>query len=126
MAGLSTSFTFAFILGIGLASGMATDTTWSTAYGVSQGALIVEGYRPLGSFGSFCGVVVALGLVANLVPPTYSSGVDFQVLGRYAARIPRVVWNTIGVVIYTHVLLGLHLDSYNARRAFNLSPKIRV
>ena len=101
MAGLSTSFTFAFILGIGLASGMATDTTWSTAYDVSQGALIVEGYRPLGSFGSFCGVVVALGLVANLIPPTYSSGVDFQVLGRYAARIPRAVWNTVGVVIYT-------------------------
>ncbi|OCK75493.1 purine-cytosine permease FCY21 [Lepidopterella palustris CBS 459.81] len=100
MGGLSTSFTFAFILGIGLASGMAKNSAWSNSYGISQGALIVEGYRPLGAFGSFCGVVVALGLVANLIPPTYSSGVDFQILGRYFARVPRVIWNTIGVVIY--------------------------
>ncbi|KAF2840893.1 purine-cytosine permease FCY21 [Patellaria atrata CBS 101060] len=101
MIGLSFSFTFAFMLGIGLASGTHTDETFHSAYNVSQGALIVEGYRPLGSFGSFCSVVVALGLIANLVPPTYSSGIDFQILGRYLERVPRVVWNTIGVVIYT-------------------------
>ncbi|EON67325.1 hypothetical protein W97_06578 [Coniosporium apollinis CBS 100218] len=101
MIGLSLSFTFAFILGIGLASGIATTPSWSEAYAVSQGALIVEAYRPLGAFGSFASVVVALGLVANMIPPTYSSGVDFQILGRYAARVPRAVWNTVGVVIYT-------------------------
>jgi purine-cytosine permease-like protein len=70
MLGLTTSFTFAFVVGIGLASGMATNKAWEGAYSVSQGALIVEGYRPLGGFGSFCGVVVALGLVANMIPPT--------------------------------------------------------
>ncbi|KAF2138366.1 uncharacterized protein K452DRAFT_92629 [Aplosporella prunicola CBS 121167] len=101
MAGLSTSFTFAFVVGIGLASGMASTAAWNSAYEVSQGALIVEGFAPLGKFGKFCGVLVALGLVANLIPPTYSSGVDFQILGRWWARIPRVVWNTAGVVIYT-------------------------
>lgn len=101
LVGLTTSFTFAFILGIGLASGLATNAAWEASYGVSQGALIVEGFRPLGSFGSFCGVVVALGLVANLIVPTYSSGIDAQILGRWAAVIPRVIWNTVGVVIYT-------------------------
>ena len=101
MLGLSLSFTFAFILGIGLASGMLANPTWESAYGVSQGALIVEGFRPLGAFGSFCGVIVALGLVANLIPPTYSSGIDAQILGTWATHVPRVVWNTIGVVIYT-------------------------
>jgi NCS1 nucleoside transporter family len=101
VAGLSLSFTFAFILGIGLASGIPTTESWSTAYGTSQGALIVEGFRPLGSFGSFCGVIIALGLVANIIPPTYSSGVDFQTLGTQFQRVPRVVWNTIGVIIYT-------------------------
>ncbi|PSN64923.1 hypothetical protein BS50DRAFT_575051 [Corynespora cassiicola Philippines] len=101
MMGLTMSFTFAFILGIGLASGMSQNAAWEGAYGVSQGALIVEGYRPLGGFGSFCGVVVALGLVANLIVPTYSSGIDAQILGRWAGAVPRVVWNTIGVVIYT-------------------------
>jgi len=99
--GLALSFTFAFILGIGLASGILTNTSWAAAYETSQGALIVEAFRPLGSFGFFCSVVVALGLIANLIPPTYSSGVDFQTLGKKFQRIPRVVWNTIGVVIYT-------------------------
>ncbi|KAF2679944.1 hypothetical protein K458DRAFT_313125 [Lentithecium fluviatile CBS 122367] len=101
MIGLATSFTFAFILGIGLACGMLTNTAWEQSYSVSQGALIVEGYRPLGGFGSFCSVVVGLGLVANLVVPTYSSGIDAQILGHWASAIPRVIWNTIGVIIYT-------------------------
>jgi NCS1 nucleoside transporter family len=101
LAGLLCSFTFAFILGIGLACGMLLNSDWEAAYGISQGALIVEAYRPLGAFGSFCGVVVALGLVANLIVPTYSSGIDAQILGRWAGAVPRVIWNTIGVIIYT-------------------------
>lgn len=99
--GLIGSFTFAFILGIGLACGMPINPDWEAAYTTSQGALIVEAYRPLGTFGSFCGVVVALGLIANLIVPTYSSGIDAQILGRWAGTVPRVVWNTIGVIIYT-------------------------
>ncbi|KAH6639566.1 permease for cytosine/purines, uracil, thiamine, allantoin-domain-containing protein [Boeremia exigua] len=99
--GLICSFTFAFVLGIGLACGMLANPDWEAAYGTSQGALIVEAYRPLGVFGSFCGVVVALGLVANLIVPTYSSGIDAQILGRWAGAVPRVIWNTVGVIIYT-------------------------
>ncbi|KAJ4985153.1 NCS1 nucleoside transporter [Stagonosporopsis vannaccii] len=99
--GLLCSFTFAFVLGIGLACGMLANADWEAAYGISQGALIVEAYRPLGAFGSFCGVVVALGLVANLIVPTYSSGIDAQILGRWAGAVPRVIWNTVGVIIYT-------------------------
>lgn len=101
MIGLSLSFTFAFMVGIGLGSGVATDAAWSDAYSTSQGALIVAGFAPLGTFGSFCAVIVALGLIANMTAPTYVSGVDFQVLGRWFALVPRFVWNTVGVVIYT-------------------------
>ena len=101
MIGLVSSFTFEFVIGIGLASGIASNSAWSAAYEISQGALAVQAFQPLGGFGSFLAVLLALGLVANLIPPTYSSGVDFQVLGRYAEKIPRVVWNTAGVVIYT-------------------------
>jgi len=101
MVGLTTSFTYAFIIGIGLGSGVASIPTWSDAYNVSQGALIVEGLAPLGGFGKFCSVVIALGLVANMIPPTYSSGVDLQILGVWLARIPRVFWNSVIVVIYT-------------------------
>ena len=101
MIGLSLSFAFAFILGIGLATGVTTDEAWLSALDTSEGALIVAGYAPLGHFGSFCSVVVALGLIANMTAPTYVAGVDFQVLGHWFYCVPRFVWNTLGVVIYT-------------------------
>ncbi|KAI9710892.1 MAG: hypothetical protein M1828_002003 [Chrysothrix sp. TS-e1954] len=100
LLGLTTSFTFSFILGIGLGSGVASNPSWSTAYTTSQGALIVESLTPLGGFGHFCSVLLALGLIGNMIPPTYSSGIDFQILGHFFAKIPRVIWNTLGVIIY--------------------------
>lgn len=99
--GLTVSFAFALVLGCGLASGIPNYTPYSDAWDTGAGALLVEGFRPLNTFGKFCAVVAALGLIANTIPPTYSSGVDFQTLGRYALKVPRFVWNTVGVVIYT-------------------------
>jgi NCS1 nucleoside transporter family len=104
--GLSVSFTLALVLGIGLGSGITSYQPYSNAWTNSQGgsgsgALLVAGFEPLQDFGKFCAVIAALGVIANTIPPTYSSGVDFQILGRYAAKVPRVIWNTIGVIIYT-------------------------
>jgi purine-cytosine permease-like protein len=107
LLGLVGSFTFTFTLGIGVASGIHTDEFYSNAWnnqqgGSGSGALLVEAYsRPLGTFGKFRAVIAALGGIANTIPPTYSSGIDFQLLGRYFAKVPRVVWNTVGVIIYT-------------------------
>ncbi|RHZ68113.1 purine-cytosine permease family protein [Aspergillus thermomutatus] len=100
LSGLMVSFTLAFLAGIGLASGIPSHLEYNVAYQKGAGALIVEGFGPLHGFGKFCSVVVALGLIANTIAPTYSAGVDFQILGRYAEKVPRVIWNTIGVVIY--------------------------
>ena len=99
LTGLTVSSSFALIIGSGLASGTATDPTWANAYSRSQGALIVEAFKPLGGFGSFCSVVIALSLVGNMVPPTYASGIDFQALGRLFERVPRVIWNTVGILV---------------------------
>lgn len=101
MISLSLSFAFTHILGVGLACGMTMKRSWQEAYDISQGALIVAGYAPLGPFGSFCSVLVALGLVANVIPCAYVAGVDFQVLGRYAEKVPRMAWNLISIVIFT-------------------------
>ncbi|KAL2868027.1 purine-cytosine permease family protein [Aspergillus lucknowensis] len=100
LLGLLCSFTLAFLLGIGLASGVTNHPSYAAAYNNGQGALIVEGFGPLHAFGDFCSVIVALGLIANTVAPTYSAGVDFQVLGRYTEKVPRAIWNTFGVIIY--------------------------
>ena len=99
LTGLTLSFTFTFILGTGLASGLQNDPVWAAA-GTGTGALVVTGYDGLGNFGKFCAVVAALGLIANMVPPVYSSGIDFQILGRYPAMIPRYLWNTLAVIIF--------------------------
>ncbi|KAJ9502721.1 Vitamin B6 transporter [Exophiala xenobiotica] len=105
LLGLTLSFTFAFVLGAGVASGIYSNELYMAAWTNSQGgsgsgALLVQAYLPLGAFGKFCAVIAALGGIANMIPPTYSSGVDFQMLNRYFDKIPRVIWNTLGVVIY--------------------------
>ena len=105
LVGLTVSFAFTLVLGAGLASGISTYQSYNDAWtalqgGSGSGALLVAGFAPVHTFGKFCAVIAALGMIANMIPPTYSSGVDFQTLGRIPARIPRVVWNAVGVVIY--------------------------
>lgn len=99
---LTITFTFTILSGIGLASAIPSTPSFSSAYDTSQGALLVTALdEPLGGFGRFLAVIIALTLVANGVPPTYVIGIDFQILGRGFALIPRLIWNTVAVVIYT-------------------------
>ena len=101
LLGLAFSFSFALIVGVGLASGVTSNAAYSAAYSIGQGTLLVEGFSSLHGFGKFLGVVIALGLISNIIFPTYSCGIDFQVLGRPAEKVPRFVWNTFGVIVYT-------------------------
>ena len=98
--GLSTSFIFVNLLGVGLASGVASTPGWDTAFSTSSGALLLAGYDGLGGFGKFCAVVVTLGLCANTVPGSYAAGLDFQTLGKAWKAVPRYFWVTVGTIIY--------------------------
>ncbi|CAG8980829.1 hypothetical protein HYALB_00003757 [Hymenoscyphus albidus] len=100
LLGLWLSFSLTFIIGAGLSSGLAKNSSWEAA-GAGSGALVVAGFDSLGGFGKFCSVLAAIGLIANMVAPIYSSGLDFQILGRYTAIVPRFIWNTVAVVIFT-------------------------
>jgi purine-cytosine permease-like protein len=100
LIGLTLSFTIVELLGVGLASGIGNDPGWAAAYDVSSGALILAGYEGLGAFGKFCGVIVALGVIANNIPTTYSGALCVQVLGRYPKAVPRYLWTCVVVVIY--------------------------
>lgn len=99
--GVGLALTFANLLGVGLGSGTFANSDWKAASGISSGALILAGYKGLGGFGKFMGVLMALGQIANNIPGTYSASLCFQMLGRYLARLPRWVWTCVGVVIYT-------------------------
>ncbi|KAI1415052.1 hypothetical protein F5Y13DRAFT_197048 [Hypoxylon sp. FL1857] len=87
-------------LGIGLATGLAINASWAAAFDVSLGALLVEAFSPLRTFGHFCCVVLAVGICANMIPSTYSTGLSFQLLDSQAERIPRIFWCTFTVIIY--------------------------
>lgn len=99
LTGLTLSFSFVNMLGVGLASGVTTTPAWSDAYHISSGALITTGYGPLGGFGKFCAVVVALGVIANSILGTYSAALGCQAMGRWGKAVPRWVWATFLVVI---------------------------
>lgn len=93
-------------LGIGLASGLATMPTWAATFDHSAGALIAEAYAPLGGFGKFCAIVLAICVSANNIPGTYAAALNFQMIGRWTARIPRPVWSTVVVLIFTACAIG--------------------
>ncbi|KAK3670237.1 Vitamin B6 transporter [Recurvomyces mirabilis] len=92
LAGLSLSFWFVDLVGIGLGCGVAALPAWSDAYTTSSGALISEGFSPLGGFGKFCSVVIAFGVIANAVPGVYSAAIGCQIMGRWGQLLPRWVW----------------------------------
>ncbi|KAF2136823.1 uncharacterized protein K452DRAFT_236843 [Aplosporella prunicola CBS 121167] len=96
LAGLLPAFTLVNVIGVALGatiSSTSPPTTWAAANATSTGALLVTVLAPLGGFGRFCAVLLALGSVANAVPGTYSAGLGCEVLAaRRARRVPRAVW----------------------------------
>ena len=110
LSGLTLSFWFVDLLGIGLASGMVARPSWLAAYNISSGALIAAGFSPLGSFGDFCSVIVAFSVIANCVPGTYSAAIGCQIMGRWGEMMPRWIW----VVVLSVVELVLALAGQNS------------
>ncbi|RMZ89969.1 hypothetical protein DV736_g2802, partial [Chaetothyriales sp. CBS 134916] len=99
--GFVASKIFVEFVGIGLGTGLATNESWMTGftkYGV--GGLIVNAYGPLGSFGKFCAVIIGLGITANMIPGNYSTAFCAQILSKKLEKIPRIMWNTMAVIIY--------------------------
>ncbi|KAL8634143.1 hypothetical protein Q9189_000062 [Teloschistes chrysophthalmus] len=90
---------FCNILGIGIATGVPNVPSWTDAYEVSSGALLLETYRGLGGFGGLCAVIIALGSVTNNAPFAYTAAITFQALGRYAKAIPRWMWCIFVMII---------------------------
>ena len=99
LSGLFVSFSLVYMIGIGLASGVASNPAWESAFAISTGALIVEGFSGLGAFQGVCGVIVAFGVIANSIPGSYSAALGCQVMGRYGKAVPRWVWTCIVIII---------------------------
>lgn len=62
-------------------------------------------FPPLGNFGKFCLVVLALSIIANNCPNIYSVALTMQVLGRWTQRVPRFIWTALGTAVYIAIAI---------------------
>ncbi|KAF2876005.1 purine-cytosine permease [Massariosphaeria phaeospora] len=108
--GLMIPLLFCEMLGIALMTATTIDNgnnRYMAGYEHSKtgGILAAVLFPPLGGFGKFCLVVLALSIVANNCPNIYSVGLTMQVLGRWTQRVPRFVWTTVGTAVYIAVAI---------------------
>lgn len=98
--GLFIPICFVEILGAALMT--ITDPAYVAAFADgSTGGLIAQVLSPWGHFGQFVLVLLALSVIANNIPNTYSTGLSIQALGRPFAIIPRFFWVFLAFVVYT-------------------------
>ena len=69
------------------------------------GLLAAVLFPPLGRFGEFCLVVLALSIIANNCPNIYSLTFSLQVMGRWTQAVPRFIWTFIGTLVYCAIAI---------------------
>ncbi|KAI1434087.1 purine-cytosine permease [Xylaria sp. CBS 124048] len=101
-AGLFFPLVFTELLGAAVATAMILNPEYSDAYSTAGvgGLLAQVMVPPLGRFGQFCIVVLALSIIANNCPNIYSASLSLQVLARQTERVPRFVWSAVGTAAY--------------------------
>lgn len=98
--GLFIPICFVVILGAALMT--ITDPAYVAAFtGGSTGGLVAQVLSPWGHYGQFILILLALSVIANNIPNTYSAGLSMQALGRPFAIIPRIFWVLLAFVVYT-------------------------
>jgi NCS1 nucleoside transporter family len=70
-----------------------------------NGGLLAAVLDPLGGFGKFCLIILALSIIANNCPNIYSVSLTLQVLGRWTQRVPRFVWVFLGSCVSVAVAI---------------------
>ena len=82
-------------------------TTVKAYGGKGGGDLLGAVLQPLGGFGTFLLLLLALSVIANNIPNDYSLGLSMQVLGKAFQRVNRAIWTLMGAVIYVVLALVL-------------------
>lgn len=94
---------------------LTSKPTWAAKYDDNGvGGLIAAGLSPLGGFGRFLTVLMALSIVANNIPNIYSMSLTVQIFGKRFQAIPRLFITILGTGAY--ILLAIvgasHFDSW--------------
>lgn len=115
-AGLFFPLIFTELLGAAVMTASVNDPTYLAAYedfGIG-GLLTTVLVPPLGRFGKFCVVILALSIIANNCPNIYSVSLSLQVLAKQTERLPRFFWVLIGTGIYIAISIPgySHFESW--------------
>ena len=108
-AGLILPLAFTEMLGLAVATATldTVDTSYAAGYSASGigGLLAAVLFPPLGRFGQFCLVILALSIVANNCPNIYSLTFSLQLMTHYTQAVPRFIWTFIGTLVYCAIAI---------------------
>lgn len=108
--GLVFPLLFCEMLGIAVMTATSLnnyDNIYETGYenaGVG-GLLAAVLIPPLGRFGQFCLVILALSIIANNCPNIYSVALTVQVFGRWTQMVPRFIWTGVATGVYIAIAI---------------------
>ena len=107
--GLIFPLCFTEMLGLAVATSTmdTVDTSYAEGYKESGigGLLAAVLFPPLGRFGEFCLIILALGIIANNCPNIYSLTFSIQLMTRYAQAVPRFVFTFVGTIVYCAIAI---------------------
>jgi len=105
--GLLFPLLFTQMLGAAVITASVSQPAYTAGYtdGGIGGLLAAVLFPPLGSFGKFCLVVLALSIVANNCPNIYSVSLSMQVMARWTEKVPRFVWTLSGTIAYVAIAI---------------------
>ncbi|KAI9238584.1 MAG: permease for cytosine/purines, uracil, thiamine, allantoin-domain-containing protein [Podila humilis] len=102
--GLFIPLVFVESLGALYGTALINNPAWETIYQDGEaglGSVLGTSLSSLGGFGKFLVFLLALSVVSNNVPNTYSAALSIQTLGKPFQRVPRFIWTILVAVAYT-------------------------
>ncbi|THH32563.1 hypothetical protein EUX98_g1617 [Antrodiella citrinella] len=108
--GLNLPIILVQCLGAAVAVSVSAVPDWNTGYENSGvGGLIEAMLHPVGGFGKFLTVLVALSVVGNVAPSLYSFGLGFQIFMPFTSKVPRYVFSLLAIAIMLPLsIVGSH------------------
>jgi NCS1 nucleoside transporter family len=109
-AGLIFPLLFTEMLGAAIFSATSIndgDNKYMDGYSTAGvgGLLAAVLFDPLGGFGKFCLVILALSIIGNNIPNIYSVALTLQVLGRWTQKVPRFIW--VGIATGAYIAIAI-------------------
>jgi len=120
--GLAFPLLFTEMLGAAIMTAAVNNPEYMDGYNTSGigGLLGVVLINPLGRFGEFCLVILALSIIANNCPNIYSVSFSLQLLARWTAHVPRWIWTLLATGAYIAISIPGYSHFENVLEDFML------